>query len=328
MQVPGHQLRPMDALRLNVTEVRLLRKLCRVIMTNTSARLDLDGMALIHMVEKRVTCPFLGPAVATGALPVRNDVDRPLASLEDVRRLGNAGGGDLGDLLVLFAAGNHAFMRGPTNQLDVRVPNDLFSLELPGSQGSHPGHSGILQGDPEQLASGRFGEANFARLAARARDGLLKRSDVGGFIAENLHRDPRAKVFEANVAKLLLIDAASTLASAGSAAIKTLFGSDSKMNGAQRDLKEKITKLMGEDNLVGSAGEFGLLFAFLAKSPRSTDSDELAVSVDDVRSMFVEKRLPNGWENWEKTQWDWLRHTTGLLVSAAAAYHDLKAKHS
>jgi hypothetical protein len=135
-------------------------------------------------------------------------------------------------------------------------------------------------------------------------------------------------VFEANVAKLLLIDAASILASAGSAVIKKLFGSDSKMNGAHRDLKEKITKLMGEDNLVGSAGEFGLLFAFLANSPRSTDNDEPAVSLDDVRSMFVEKRLPNGWERWEKTQWNWLRNTTGLLVSAAAAYHELKAKDS
>jgi hypothetical protein len=297
-------------------------------MTNPSATLDLDGRALSDIVEKRVTCPFLGPAVATGALPVRNDAGNPLASVEDVRRLGNAGGGDLGDLLVLFAAGNHALMRGPQNQLDVTVPNDLFSLELPGSQGSHPGHSGILQGDPGQLASGRFSEADFARLAAHAKERLLKRSDVGRFIAANLHRDPHAKVFEANVARLLLIDAASVVASAGSTVIQRLFGSDSTMNAAHRGLKERITKLMGEDNLVGSAGEFGLLFAFLANSPRSTDNDEPAVSLDDVRSMFVEKRLPDGWESWEKTQWTWLRNTTGLLVSAASAYHELKAQDS
>lgn len=31
------------------------------------------------------------------------------AGIEDVRRLGNEGDGDLGDLLVFFATGNHAF---------------------------------------------------------------------------------------------------------------------------------------------------------------------------------------------------------------------------
>jgi len=76
-----------------------------------------------------------------------------LASIEDVRRLGNSGGGDLGDLLVMFASGNHAFMRGDDGKLSEKAPNGLISLELPGSQGSHPGHSGILQGNPETLDS-------------------------------------------------------------------------------------------------------------------------------------------------------------------------------
>jgi len=297
-------------------------------MKDTMDILEAGDAALRRVVEEKVTCPFLGPAVASGKLPVLNDADNPLARIEEVRRLGNTGGGDLGDLLVLFATGNHARMRGPSNELTADVPSGLFSLELPGSQGSHAGHSGILQGDPKQLASGRFGEANFARLARHAKDGSLKRSDVGRFIAENLHRDPQAKVFDANVAALLLMDAATILSSAGSAIVKKLFGSDSTMTDARQELKEKITKLMGEDNLVGSAGEFGLLFAFLANSPRSTDGDELAVSFDDVRSMFVEKRLPDGWERWKKTQLDWLRNTTGLLVSAARGYHDLQAKHS
>jgi hypothetical protein len=42
-------------------------------------------------------------------------------------------------------------MRGPSDGLTEAVPNGLFSLELPGSQGSHRGHSGILQGDPQML---------------------------------------------------------------------------------------------------------------------------------------------------------------------------------
>jgi hypothetical protein len=86
---------------------------------------------------------------------LRGDADNPLASIEDVRRLGNSGGGDLGDLLMMFASGNHAFMRGDDGKLSEKVPNGLFSLELPQSQGSHPGHSGILQGNPETLDSGR-----------------------------------------------------------------------------------------------------------------------------------------------------------------------------
>ena len=34
------------------------------------------------------------------------------------------------------------------------VPQGTFSLDFPGSQGSHPGHSGILQGNPHAIDSG------------------------------------------------------------------------------------------------------------------------------------------------------------------------------
>src|SRR5215469_7851955 len=129
---------------------------------DASSVLQLSATFLSEIVEKKATCPFLGTAVATSSLPVRNEATNPLASIEDVRRLGNTGGGDLGDLLVLFAAGNHAFMRGVSGRLDQRVPDGMFSLELPGSQGSHPGHSGILQGDPAVPGSGRLSEADFA----------------------------------------------------------------------------------------------------------------------------------------------------------------------
>jgi hypothetical protein len=80
------------------------------------------------------------------------------------------------------------------------------SLEFPGSQGSHPGHSGILQGDPEIPRSGRLSQAEFARLASRAKDGLIKRSDVGSFIAENLLKDPKSKVFGIHTTALLAND--------------------------------------------------------------------------------------------------------------------------
>jgi hypothetical protein len=91
--------------------------------------------------------------------------------------------------------------------------------------------------------------------------------------------------------------------------------------GTDRAFEQQLTKLLGEDNLVGSAGEFGLLFAFLANSPATqTIDDEPAISLDEVRSMFVEKRLPDGWESWKKTRSDWLKHTAGLVKSATHAF--------
>jgi hypothetical protein len=277
------------------------------------------------VVERKVTCPFVGSAVAENQLAVRNDAKNPLASIEDIRALGNSGGGDLGDLLVLFAAGNHAFMRGSTGKLDAPAPANLFSLELPGSQGSHPGHSGILQGNPEALDSGRFSQADFDRLLSHARDGLIKRSDVGRFIAENLIRDPKSKVADLNTAEVLAGDVLNLMETAGSALVNKLFGSDKGGGTTHREVEEKLTKLTGENNLVGSAGEFGLLFAFVANKPDAKKvSGEPAVEVTDLKTMFVDKRLPGGWETWKKFRVDWVTNTTALLVSAAKEYHKLK----
>ncbi len=279
------------------------------------------------VVEKKATCPFIGSAIAQGDLAVRNEARNPLASIEDVRRLGNTGGGDLGDFLVMFAAGNHAFMRGASGKLDHAAPDGLFSLEFPGSQGSHPGHSGILQGDPETLDSGRLSEADFNRLLSRARDGAIKRSDVGRFIAENLIKDPRSKVADLNTAELLTGDVVNLVETAGSALVNKLFGGGKKEATTHREVEEKLTKLGGENNLVGSAGEFGLLFAFVANKPGARKVDgEPAVEVQDLKTMFLDKRLPDGWETWKKNRVDWVKNTTGLLLSAAKEYHKLKGK--
>ena len=290
---------------------------------NTPVALGDDEKA--SLVERKATCPFIGSAVAQGELPVRNSAKDPLASIEDVRRLGNTGGGDLGDLLVLFASGNHALMMGDSGKLDRPVPSGLFSLEFPGSQGSHPGHSGILQGDPETPGSGRMSERDFARLKSRAKDGRIKRSDVGRFIAENLLRDQKSKVFGKNTAVLLASDFVEFVETAGSRLMNKLFGSDDDARTTHRDVEEKLTKLLGEDNLVGSAGEFGLLFAFLANKPGAREFEgEPAVAVPDLETMFVNKRLPDGWKTWKKSRLDWVRNTTALLISAGKEYRTLK----
>ncbi|MGH8583814.1 MAG: hypothetical protein ACREWG_13745 [Gammaproteobacteria bacterium] len=292
---------------------------------NPNKLVELSGDQKALLVERKATCPFIGSAIVQGKLAVRNDAKDPLASIEDVRRLGNTGGGDLGDLLVLFASGNHAFMRGDSGKLDKSVPSGLFSLEFPGSRGSHPGHSGILQGDPEIPGSGRLSEADFARLTSRAKDGWIKRSDVGRFIAENLLKDPKSKVFGKNTAALLASDLVKFVGTTGPALMSKLFGSDEDASTTHRDMEEKLTKLLGEDNLVGSAGEFGLLFALLANKPGTKEvGGRPAVAVQDLKSMFVDKHLPDGWETWKKSRIDWVRNTTGLLISAGKEYRILK----
>ena len=173
--------------------------------------------------------------------------------------------------------------------------------------------------------SGRLSEADFARLTSRAKDGWIKRSDVGRFIAENLFKDPKSKVFGKKTAALLASDLFEFVETTGSALLSKLFGSDEAANTTHRDIEEKLTNLTGEDNLVGSAGEFGLLFAFLVNKPGAREiDDEPAVSVEDLKTMFVDKRLPDGWETWKKTRLDWVRNTTGLVISARKEYRALK----
>ncbi len=272
-----------------------------------------------RIVQTKATCPFIGTAVSTGDLSVRNDPANPLASVDEVRELGNTGGGDLGEVLQLFATGNHLLMRGSSGKLDTKTPAGLFSLEFPGSQGSHPGHSGILQGDPRTLASGRLSRVDFDRLTRRATAGLVTRSDIARFIGENLHRDPNAKVFGAVTAALLLSDLDSFVGSIGPALVKRLGASEARAADAHRDLEAKLTKLLGEDNLVGAAGEFGLLFAFLANKPDATEIDgEPAIAVSDLQAMFVDKRFPEGWRNWRKSRADWVKNTTALVLGAGA----------
>jgi hypothetical protein len=174
--------------------------------------------------------------------------------------------------------------------LDQKAPDGLFSLEFPGSQGSHPGHSGILEGDPKELDSGRLSLLDFQRLRNHAIDGFIKRSDVGKFIAENPSRDPQSKVFGASIVGLLADDLGHFVASVSPALLAKLGGSNDLST--HRGVEEKLTKLMGQDNLVGSSGEFGLLFAFLVNKPGAKELDgEPALSLEDIESMFVRKRF-------------------------------------
>ena len=278
--------------------------------------IDLSSGERSLIVEKKATCPFIGAAVAQSELPVRNDKQNPLAAIEDVRELGNSGGGHLGEVLVLFANGNHARMRDDSGGLNAQVADGLFSLEFPASQGSHSGHSGILQGDPKVLDSGRLNEENFARLLGRAQDRVIKRSEVARFIAENVLRDPNSKVVGEDAEAELTRDFVDLMEAFGRAVIGL---------SNHREIQQKFTKLTGEDNIIGSAGEFGLLFAFFANKPGAEEVDgEPALAVDDLKLMFVEKRLPAGWKAWKKSRFDWVKNTSALFHTARAEYKRLK----
>jgi hypothetical protein len=264
----------------------------------------------MEIAVKMATCPFVGAAVATGQLPVYSTKERPLAVIDEVAHIGDLGGGDLGTrVLRLFARGNHSRWIPFLDEGDIFVPNGTFSLQFGGSQGAHAGHSGILLGDPDKVDSGRFDQAQFDRLAEHADlAGRLSIDSIGDFIAENLKQDPNAQVLPiqkvaSDIIQLLREFKDLLLAADESEKTETI---------------EALTKLLGEDHLMASAGEWGLLFAFLKNGPNSHDGD---IALTDVTAMFVDKRLPDGWETWEKSALSWINATLLLAKDAALAYH-------
>lgn len=87
------------------------------------------------VIAKKVTCPFAGSAVASGALPVQGTVGAPIAQIADIVRIGNTGGGTLGYLLKFFSTGNHGKQPAVENGPLVKaVPTGTLSLDFPGSQ--------------------------------------------------------------------------------------------------------------------------------------------------------------------------------------------------
>jgi hypothetical protein len=274
------------------------------------AAVPLSDLEKREVAERMAACPFIGTGVARGLLEVLNTRELPLARIEDVAHLGDSGGGNLGShVLTLFARGNHSRVLPVGEGEPESVPEGTFNLQFGGSQGAHPGHSGILLGDPNAIGRGRLDLAAFERLRSRAdRNGRLSIDAVGDFIAENLKRDPDSSVLPFF---RLIRDAGRLLREFGEVII----------DGDERQKTSAfvaLTKLLGEDNLMGSSGEWGLLFAFLKNSPRSHDGD---VALEEVRMMFVDKRFPEDWETWRKEAFDWVKATLRLAKDAAFAYH-------
>lgn len=295
---------------------------------------DLTEQQRKSIAVRKATCPFIGSAVNSGDLKVLNSAEVPLAAIENVAELGDTGGGKLGSIvLTFFATGNHSRMPGPVGEPGERVPQDHFSLDLAGSPGAHWGHSGILLDDPTQRNSGDFDKEAFQRLADLADGGLLTTQAFGKFIADNLKRDKgKAKVLPFDDLKAGLHDVfreagetvlGEILEHAEAFFARILPGVfDSVPEHDDTELVEKLTALARQDNLVGSAGEFALLFALLAGQPAVNEDDGMVIRLKDVELMMKEHQLPDGWEDWPKSSRVWLHATMRITASAAKAHFD------
>ncbi|MEI8028002.1 MAG: hypothetical protein WCI18_16750 [Pseudomonadota bacterium] len=289
---------------------------------NSSSLSQLD---LQEVATKEATCPFMGPAVAQGNLKVHGSKINPLASVEDVKKLGNSGGGDLGNVLAVFAEGNHTLMLGASGQLDTPTPLGIFSLIFPGSQGSHPGNSEILK--PAGRGSPREGRTDLSKfqdfVSAANGSTHLKRSQIASRIAQNVYNDPNALVFGASAGVALAKDVVDLATATSQVIIKRILGGKEPQD--YRQLMQALTEVAGKNNLIGSSGEFGLLAAFLANSPNTRMiNGEPAYAIADLHAMFIEKKLPDGWETWPKYSGDWVKSTLALASGATKSYVNLR----
>ncbi|SET51374.1 hypothetical protein SAMN05216326_1324 [Nitrosomonas marina] len=123
---------------------------------------------------------------------------------------------------------------------------------------------------------------------------------MAAFIAENLARDPDSKVDSKEAAKLVLQDISDLHTQGGDfikEKIKSFFTNEysTEQSDQKGEFAEALTKVAGENNLVVSAGEFGLLFAFFANKPDAKTIDSQPVlSVADLTLMFKDKKTSAG----------------------------------
>ena len=278
--------------------------------------LDLPTEQLTEIAQKKATCPFVGSLVKSGELSVHNSAERPLANIEDIVEFGDSGGGDLGRrVLKIFARGNHRRIPDENGEFKEETPSGMLSLDFAGSQGAHPGHSGILLGDPDKVNSGRFSAADFDRLKTYADEtGRINAKAIGEFIVENIVQDKNAKVLPVGEFVSVSFD---ILREAKDLVAAKLRGRPSETE--EDELLEKLTELAGADNIIGSSGEFGLLFAFLANGPDADMEGDPSVLLKDIE-MMVHYQLPSGWQTWPKNSIDWIEATAMIYFSASKAY--------
>jgi hypothetical protein len=150
---------------------------------------------------------------------------------------------------------------------------------------------------------------DFERLRALADDaGMLSIAAVGAFIADNAHRDERTRSDRSNALPML----GRILGNVAEPLLERFRGRAFAHQDHVRFLQDFTSAISGDD-VVRSAGEFGLLFALLAKAP---DAVHGKIKMSDVEAMMVRSELPAGWRDWPKSLGDWVE-STGEIAFAA-----------
>lgn len=284
-----------------------------------------------EIATKMAVCPFMGSKAME--LPIYGSKENPLVKVEDVIQA--AGEGTLGkEVLRVFAEGNHSKMLGGSGKLDAQCPQGFMSLHLLGSQGSGPGRQKILHGDdPKEIGTGHLRPENFARLAAFGNaDGTITLEQLGKAIGTRMFEerdDPNVKVWGAKVFGLLGIDFAKAFTAAAPAlfeeAKERLLKKPTLGGPAEVDFLQKLTKFTGENTMIASSGEWGLIGAFFSHAPGVKQPDgTLHIPLDQLQAAFLKKELPAGSDGWTKNASDWVHATTSILLAAAHEYHHLQ----
>lgn len=296
-----------------------------------------------EVISKKATCPFVGTSIALKKIFVYGSVANPFAIIADkpgaIVAVGNRGGGDLGEGFRIVARANHH--KSPAQE---EAPSGMFSLDFPASIGAHAAHSFVLMGDPRKRDSGRLNAQNLGRLintkaagghAELAPNGRLvvRRSELGKFIARNVACDPEAVTASRRPFTLLGLlgsDIADFSAHAFEVVARKLAGNSTSAETTK--LLEDMVQIAVANNLVGSAGEFGLLTTFLENSSESVTmpDGELALSTRDIEGMFagdlkdgkydpLTRHFPANWETKPKTIVGLLRNAVFILKNAAVS---------
>lgn len=291
-------------------------------------RLNLTDEQLLTMVKQKTVCPFMGAGVVSRQLPVFGSLEAPFTLATSVRDLANTGGpaSDFGDMLYMIALVN---LPGPLNPPPPSWVLGYTPLALAGSIAAHAGHSGILSGPSEQPNAGRFSQAAWDRLLLRVKDGYITRTNLARWCAENNLLDPNAKPIGL---QRLLKDLSYFLNNIVGSIFSTI---ERKKNGSKLLTAEELIPIRAgvlaglASNLFNSAAEMAFLATALHHSPKTRQAKggvEFAVHIDDLTSLFIQRRLPNGFTTWLKTKVDFNTHIGPCVKEAAQHYLNGKMK--
>ncbi|MGE5305901.1 MAG: hypothetical protein ACM3TN_21515 [Alphaproteobacteria bacterium] len=64
--------------------------------------------------------------------------------------------------------------------------------------------------------------------------------------------------------------------------------------------------------MIGSAGEFGLLFAFFANRDGGNGDKQTSLNISDLEATMAQLQLPDSWKFWRKEAVDWVHATARI----------------